>query len=536
MTTPAWRNAVLIVSIAALVRLVFAALIPVFPDEAYYWEWSRRLAAGYFDHPGAIAWLIRLGGSPSGVGVRVGAVLAGWIAAIATIATARRIDGDRSALLAAIVMSVLPLAAAGLILATPDAPLLAATAAGLYCMTRALQSPVGSRASFLWWAFTGVALGFAFSSKYTSIFLPVGVVLAIMLRRDLRPRLREPGPYVACVIATIVFLPVLIWNSHHEWISFVFQVKHGLAKPEGSALRAAWRHEGDFFGGQIGLASPILFFMLAIATYKAVIPSDPERSEGESRDPRADGRASSSAHGVPSTPALCASARDDVRFVLAIVAITSFGFFIYSALRQRVEPNWPAPAYIPAIVLLATTPWGSRGRKWLNAGIVVAAAMSVLIYGQGVAPVLPIPPRKDPIGRAFGWREVTFQADSVARAASAETHATTWLGGDRYQEAAELAFHSPEHPVTFATNLSGRPNQYDLWPRFADRAKPGDNLVLVLDDSDEGNPHEAIRALAPHFAEARRGALASLRRGAGEIGTRRIWTLVGWRGTWPAAR
>jgi len=37
------------------VRLIIAALVPLHPDEAYYWEWSRHLAAGYFDHPPAIA-------------------------------------------------------------------------------------------------------------------------------------------------------------------------------------------------------------------------------------------------------------------------------------------------------------------------------------------------------------------------------------------------------------------------------------------------------------------------------------------------
>ena len=45
--------------------------------------------------------------------------------------------------------------------------------------------------------------------------------------------------------------------------------------------------------------------------------------------------------------------KSGARFVLAMVAALSFVFFIYSAIRQRVEPNWPAPAYIPAIVLLA---------------------------------------------------------------------------------------------------------------------------------------------------------------------------------------
>src|SRR3954471_4211933 len=113
-----WERAVLIVSVAALVRLVFAGIIPLFPDEAYYWEWSRHLAAGYFDHPGGIAWLIKLGGvllAPIGasvtlIGVRLGPVAAGWVAAMATIGTARRIGGDDAAVRAAIVISVLPLA------------------------------------------------------------------------------------------------------------------------------------------------------------------------------------------------------------------------------------------------------------------------------------------------------------------------------------------------------------------------------------------------------------------------------------------
>jgi 4-amino-4-deoxy-L-arabinose transferase-like glycosyltransferase len=518
---------VLVVTGAVVLRLVFGALIPVFPDETYYWDWSRHLAPGYFDHPAGIALLIRAGTlltrGASALGVRLGAIIAGWIAALATIAIARRLDGDAAALRCAVVISVLPLAAAGLILATPDAPLLAATAVGLYCVVRALGPKPSTPASLGWWTLTGLALGAAFSSKYTSIFLPIGVVVAIVARPSLRPRLREPGPYVACVIATLVFAPVLVWNAHHDWISFLFQVKHGLAKPAGSALRAAWRHEGDFFGGQAGLASPILFIMLAIATFRSLFPArHPEASE---RSEEAEGPLNAEA-----------THNADARFVLAAVALISFGFFIYSALRQRVEPNWPAPAYIPAIALLATASWGRTGQRWLRWGIVLAGVMSVVIYLQGIVPILPLAPRKDPIARAFGWREMTAQVNDAARVATEQTHAPTWLAGDRYQEASVLAFYSPTHPQVFATNLSGRPNQYDLWPRFPDVAQPGDNLVIVVDDSDVQTPHEAIRELSPFFAEARRGELVSLRRGAGEIGTRRIWTLVGWRGGWPAAR
>jgi 4-amino-4-deoxy-L-arabinose transferase-like glycosyltransferase len=487
------------VSIAALVRLALAVAVPVLPDEAYYWTWSRHLAAGYFDHPPAIALLIRLGGGASPLGVRFGSVVSGFVAALATVAIAHRMGGGRAALRAAIVITVMPLAAAGLILATPDSPLLATTAVSLYCLVRALHEPIRSRKSLLWWSATGFALGASFASKYTSILLPLAVLIAVLVRSRLRARLAEPGPYVACVIATLVFSPVLIWNSHHHWISFLFQVRHGLSAPQGSALVAAWKHEGDFFGGQAGLVSPILFILLAIATGRSL-----RRRVG------------------------------DTQFVLAMVATLSFVFFIYSALRQRVEPNWPAPAYIPAIVLLAITSSKRIAKKWFDGGVILAAAMSALIYAQAVEPVLPIPAGKDPIARAFGWTELTMAADSMARVAESTIPGTTWLGGDRYQEASELALNLASHPTTFATNLSGRANQYDLWPGFSALAHHGDNLLLALDDSDE--PHAAVRMLLPYFSGARRGELVVLRRGAGTIGARRLWLLLGWRGGWPAVR
>lgn len=490
-----WPRAVVVIVAAAILRLLVAALAPAFPDEAYYWEWSRNLATGYFDHPPAIAWLIAIGASvsKSPLGVRLGPVLAGFLAALATIATARRLGGGGAALLAAVVISVLPFAAAGLILATPDAPLLAGAAVALYCVVRMLESAPGSRDSGKWWLATGVALGAAFWSKYTSIFFPLAVVVAVIVHPALRVRLKEPGPYVAVAVAAIVFLPVLVWNSRHDWISFAYQIQHGLAAPSGSALKRAWRFEGDFFGGQAGLASPILFILLGIAVARSLS----RRS-------------------------------DEKRFMLATIALVSFVFFVYSATRRRVEPNWPAPAYIPAVVLLVTMPLGATAKKWLNAGVVLAAVMSALIYVQGVVPVLPINPAKDPIARAHGWADVAHRVDSIVKA----TSGTTWLGGDRYQEASELAFHTSMRP-TFAVNLAGRPNQYDVWPRFPNVARVGDNLVLVVDD-DAGGVHGSVRMLTPFFGEARRSELVELKRGPAVIGTRRVWLLREWRGGWPS--
>ena len=510
----AWRAALSTAATAAVVRLLLAAWLPLFPDETYYWEWSRRLAPGYFDHPFGIALLIRagtalwsaLGLEVSALAVRLGPVLAGALATFAVVATARRIGGAEAALRAALVVTCLPLAAAGLVLATPDAPLLAATAATIYCIVRALYAPLRSAASFRWWIAAGVALGLAFCSKYTAILLPLGMLIAVVARRELRSRLREPGPYVAAAVAALVFLPVVLWNARHEWISFAFQLQHGL-----SASRGSWLlRELDLVGGQAGLASPILFLMMAIAVWSALRAARVATDSGASA-------------------------------ALAIVAVTTLAFFAYSALRKHVEANWPAPAYIPATVLVATHPWGDRGRRWLRAGWLFAGALALIVYVHAVVPVLPIPARKDPVAKAFGWDRVATRV--VAARDSARRERTVFVAADRYQDASEIAFHlararggaagtAPDAATfVYAVNQSGRRNQYDLWPGFPADARAGDDLLLVLDDSDDF--HSSARRLAPFYAEAVRGDRVELARRDEVHGARRLYWLRGWKGGWP---
>src|SRR5258705_10387581 len=97
----------------------------------------------------------------------------------------------------------------------------------------------------------------------------------------------------------------------------------------------------------------------------------------------------------------------------------------------------------------------ARVKRWSTAGVVLAGVMSLLIYAQGVVPLLPIAPAKDPVARGHGWREVGLRAEAFAKSVSDETRSTSWLGGDRYQEASELAFHASAHPTTLSVNLAG---------------------------------------------------------------------------------
>ncbi|GAC1683071.1 MAG: glycosyltransferase family 39 protein [Gemmatimonadaceae bacterium] len=495
-----WRAAIGVTAIAAVGRAILASLVPLFPDETYYWEWSRHLAAGYFDHPPAIALLVRfgtvlLGDTP--LGVRLGALVAGTVAMLACLTIARRLAGDRAAFIAALILTCLPLAAAGLVLATPDAPLLCAAALGVAAIERALDAPARSTHATRWWGAAGLCLGAAFSSKFTAILLPAGVVVGLLLRPSLRRRFAEPGPWVACAVAILVFSPVLVWNARHDWIAFRFQLQHGLGTPSGSA----WNRELQMVAGQAGLASPILFVLLVIAVGRHL-------------------RRSAS----------------DGTFVLAFMAAFTFLFFAYSATRRSVEANWPAPSLIPAIPLLASVGVvaSSRWRRWLQVGLIAGGALVALVYVQALVPILPIAARRDPIARAAGWNLLAASVASArARAATgASPRRHVWIAADRYQDASEIAFHIADHPPVSALNLAGRPNQYALWPRFADQAKAGDALVVA---TDEGADPPVIRALRPHFVLATAFADVALTRGGRVAATRRVWILDDWRATWPAA-
>ena len=492
-----WRDAWIVTTLAALVRLGFAAWLPLFPDETYYWDWSRHLAGGYFDHPPMIAVLVRmgtalaevLGQGPTPLSVRFFPVVAGFVASLAAAAIARRLAGGEAARLAAIVFALMPLAASGLVLATPDAPLLAASACGLYAVVRAFQAAPASRESLGWWTLAGAFLGVAFASKYTSILLPLSITVAVLVRPSLRGRLREPGPWIACVVATLVFLPVLRWNAAHDWISFRFQLQHGLGTPSGSAVA----REFDLLGGQLGLVSPIIFALMAVAVW------------GTMR-----------------------RAQDDPRFALAVVAVGSWVFFAWSAMRRRVEANWPAPSYIPGVALLsAMAVVDDRWRRWLRRGIALAALMVAVIYLDAIVPILPLPARRDPLARNAGWSELA----RTVQAARDRSVARTWVGADRYQDASELAFHLRDHPFALCMCIGGRHNQYELWPAFSQRAARGDALVLALDDTPD--VHVTAARLAPYFASVERGAVSPLMRGSDTVSVRRVWTLRGYRGGWP---
>lgn len=486
-----------------LLRLAFAAAVPLVPDEAYYWTWSCQLAGGYFDHPPVVAWLIAggtalLGDTP--LGVRLLPNIAGTLATAAIAWTADVLAGPRAARFALLAFAAMPVAAVGMILATPDAPLLFGIAWTLCCVTHALSHPPRSATATRWWIGAGIAIGIAMASKFTAVLVPVGLSLTILAVPTLRPRLREPGPWLAVLVASLVMVPVLLWNASHEWIAFRFQLGHGLG---GGAKESLVQRELNLVGGQALLVTPILFGLLLGAIGRAV-----------REEPR--------------------------RRALAGVALFCLAFFVFSATRKNVEANWPAIAWVPAVVLLAAARPGDRSR-WERRGLRLAAALSTLLLAHIVRPLVALPGSRDPVNQAHGWTDLAAAVEARRTALAAATPSdlvgpstAPLVAANRYQDAAMLAFHLPGHPQVPSLNLGGRANQYDLWAAAPDRMTIGGTMLLVLELPRDGGAPPAITALAAVFPRITPGDTIALTRDGRTVARRQLWTLTGWTGTWPS--
>src|SRR5258705_12180482 len=102
----------------------------------------------------------------------------------------------------------------------------------------------------------------------------IPAVLAFMLVPDWRRRwLLSPYPWLAALIAVVLFLPVLVWNAQHDWASFRFQLVRAIATHELSLRTVA-----DFIGLQLGLVGfillPVVLSGVALTAWRRYLRRD----------------------------------------------------------------------------------------------------------------------------------------------------------------------------------------------------------------------------------------------------------------------
>ncbi len=372
-----------------LVRLAVAAWMPLAPDEAYYWVWSHALAPGYLDHPPMVALWIKAGTLLAGqtaLGVRLLGPLAAAVASWLLFDAARLLfPGSRAGVWAVVLLNASLLLGVGSIIMTPDSPLLFFWTAALWAMARLIAGGSGG-----WWLAAGVSAGLALDSKYTALFLWIGIGGWSLVVPSGRAWLRRWQPWAACLIGLLLFSPVAAWNAAHDWAGFV---KQGGRVDDWQPMRALG-FLGELIGGQIGLATPLVWALCMAGLAAAV------RHAWRGRDP--------------------------AWSLLAALSLPPVLVFLQHATGGRVQGNWPAIIY-PALAIAAAALRVPARR--LGGAAALGFAMTALAYLQAATGVVPLPPRTRPCGHPVRGME---RADAADAGLSRRDRCRFYRGGRLY--------------------------------------------------------------------------------------------------------
>jgi 4-amino-4-deoxy-L-arabinose transferase-like glycosyltransferase len=449
-TSPAWNRRFWLLLAGVFIfracfTLFFCAHADLAGDEAYYWDWGRRLDWGYYSKPPMIGWLMGLVGWLTGacdIGIRMTALTLGTLTLAALFLLMRRLYDARTGFLAALLVLLTPANTGLNLFLTIDAPLLLCWSLAMLLFWMAAEKPeCGWR-----WAALTLVLGVGALSKQMMLVFPVLMVLFSFVSGQDRGLLRRPGLWLSMLGGSSFLIPVLLWQQKHHWITLEHTAHHFDTKSLG--LGGWLVRTLEWPGVQALVYSPVLWAAMVV-----ILAFGVTRWKGMGRRER----------------------------YLLIASAPALGVFTLLALRQRINPNWPAVFWLPALLLVAAwfaghlpRPGMPRWRFWA-----LRSAFAVLALAHGIVPAVLLTSLKGhkKLAELRGWRETGEQAGKFLEQAPRPGNTFVLALGHRYN-AAQMAFSMPQHPRVYRFEPSGRPmSQYEIWPGPEERI--GDDALIL---------------------------------------------------------
>ncbi|HRS01118.1 MAG TPA: glycosyltransferase family 39 protein [Bacteroidota bacterium] len=380
-------NPINIFIIFVLIRFYFVVDPFLLPQDAYYFLYTDSLSLSYFDHPPMISWILFLFRLIFGRNL-FAIKIADFCVSIATIfvfyqlARTYKKDINKSLLIAisSILLTVITL------ITTPDIPLVL-----FWCLSVLFLYKAIFEEKVQYWIYGGIAMGLAFDSKYTAIFLQAGLILFLLFSKKYRYLLAKPYPWIALIIAHIFILPVYIWNANHHWVSFLYQ----------SADRANALSNFNpilflgFFLSQSIMLLPPLYFVSVWQMIKSV-------------------------RNIFKIP-------DEQMFLFAFIFPMFFVFTIISFFYW-IKINWLLPVYLLMIILFLD----KFSYKLVKYNVDLSLALHIIIFFELI--FYPIQIKSD--DTFFGWQNLAQEVQKI----KAENPQDFIFSNDNYKTTAVLRF------------------------------------------------------------------------------------------------
>ena len=435
-----------------LVHLLTNSQYGVHRDELATFDDAHYLAWGYVAYPPLTPFIARVAMVLLGYslpGVRFFGALALCAAIVFTGLMAREMGGKRLAqVTAALAVAIAPVSIlwGALFQYTAFDYLWWVLAA--YFTARLLRSEDPR-----WWLGIGIAVGLGLMTRYTMGFLALGITGAVLLT-PARRYLRSPWLWAGVGAAVVIFLPNILWQARHDFISAEF-------------LR--YLHARDVRIGRTSDFLPNQFFVPANAF------TAPLWAAG--------------LWYYFATPA-------GKRFRL--LGWMFFIPFLMFALAKGRD-YYTAGSY-PMLFAGGAVWWerllaNRRQVSWLKFAYPLLICLLGAVFAPMLAPVLPVetyiryqnalgfaPPKTEvghvgPLpqhfGDRFGWPEMVQQVAQIYNNLPAEERARTGIYANNYGEAGAIDFFGPQYGLPKAIS----PHQsYYLW---GPRDYTGDSLIVL---------------------------------------------------------
>ena len=381
--------------VSAVVRSILAAWMEFGNDEVYYWTYALYPDWSHFDHPPMVGWVIQLFSLnllfDSEFFIRLASVVIMTANTFIIYRIGKDLKDAQTGLYAALLYtaSIYAFVITGVFI-MPDTPLMLFWLLAVWMAIIYFKRLHTQQHSDSYMVLFGTFSGLAMLSKYSGVFLWIGMMLYILIF-DRKP-LKTWVFYCALLISINLVLPIFRWNLQYDFISFRF---HGDRVGSNAINFSTF---GTEIAGEFFYNNPVNFVLdviAIVAVFKKRLNLEPSVK----------------------------------RLILCIALPMIVLFWVFSLMRSTL-PHWNAPAYV-MLILLSAAYLRDKHAESLPKSVIAALSVLLITLVVGVAEIktgfIPLDKHTEPkqVGRddftvdMYGWRQLgekfaDFRAQKIA--------------------------------------------------------------------------------------------------------------------------